>query len=43
MSSWTLFFLCVGITFLTIQLFRIIELIERPNDRRRSRHSSALR
>ena len=30
MTSWTLFFTMVGVSFLTAQLFRIIDLIERP-------------
>ena len=30
MSGWTLFFILVGVAFLTSQLFRIIDAIERP-------------
>lgn len=34
MTGWTLFFILVGVVFLTSQLFRIIDAIERP-----ARHS----
>ena len=34
MNGWTLFFILVGVGFLTHQFFRIIDAIERP-----SRHS----
>lgn len=34
MTGWTLFFTIVGIAFLTAQLFRLIDLIERPSRRR---------
>ena len=30
MTGWTFFFMVLGITFLTAQLFRIIDFIERP-------------
>ena len=30
MSGWTFFFLLVGIVFLTAQLFRVVDAIERP-------------
>lgn len=30
MTGWTLFFVLVGAAFLTAQLFRLIDLIERP-------------
>jgi len=30
MTGWTLFFTLVGVAFLTAQLFRLIDLIERP-------------
>ena len=39
MSGWTFFFILVGVVFLTSQLFRVIDAIERPNrrhDRRRT-------
>ena len=34
MSGWTFFFLLAGIVYLTVQLFRLIDLIERPAGRR---------
>ena len=34
MTGWGFFFMLVGITFLTAQLFRVINYIERP-----ARHS----
>ena len=30
MTGWGFFFLLVGVTFLTAQLFRVINYIERP-------------
>ena len=30
MTGWTLFFILVGVTYLTAQLFRVIDAIERP-------------
>ena len=30
MSGWTFFFILVGVVFLTSQLFRVIDAIERP-------------
>ena len=30
MNGWTFFFTLVGVVFLTVQLFRVIEAIERP-------------
>ncbi len=30
MTGWTLFFVLVGAAFLTAQLFRFIDFIERP-------------
>lgn len=33
MTGWTLFFILVGVAFLTAQLFRIIDAIERPAKR----------
>ena len=41
MSGWTFFFVLVGVVFLTAQLFRVIDAIERPA--RHSRHRSAVR
>ena len=40
MSGWTFFFVLVGIVFLTAQLFRVIDAIERPA--RRSQHRRAM-
>ncbi|WP_298030745.1 hypothetical protein [uncultured Dysosmobacter sp.] len=37
MTGWTLFFMLVGVAFLTAQLFRIVEAIERPARRPRRR------
>lgn len=34
MTGWTLLFTIVGVAFLTAQLFRLIELMERPSRRR---------
>ena len=31
MTGWTLFFTMVGVAFLTAQLFRVIDVIERPS------------
>lgn len=39
MTGWTLFFILVGVSFLTHQFFRIIDAIERPS--RRSRRAGA--
>ena len=33
MTGWTLFFTILGVAFLTAQLFRFIDLIERPSRR----------
>jgi hypothetical protein len=30
MSGWTFFFILVGVSFLTAQLFRVVDAIERP-------------
>lgn len=40
MSGWTFFFVLVGVVFLTAQLFRVIDAIERPA--RRSHHRRAV-
>lgn len=40
MTGWTLFFTLLGIAILTAQLFRLIDLIERPA--RRSRRAACL-
>ena len=42
MSGWTFFFILMGVAFLTSQLFRVIDAIERPA-RRHSRRRTALR
>ena len=36
MTGWTFFFVVLGVAVLTAQLFRFIDLIERPSRRRRS-------
>ena len=33
MTGWTFFFILVGIVFVTSQLFRVIDAIERPSRR----------
>lgn len=33
MTGWTFFFILVGVAFLTAQVFRIIDVIERPAKR----------
>ncbi|MCI8970129.1 MAG: hypothetical protein HFF98_04615 [Oscillibacter sp.] len=40
MTGWTLFFTVLGIAILTAQLFRLIDLIERPA--RRSQKAACL-
>lgn len=30
MTGWTLFFIVIGVSVLTAQLFRVIDAIERP-------------
>ncbi len=35
MTGWTLFFILMGVGFLTHQFFRIIDAIERPSRRSR--------
>lgn len=35
MTGWTFFFILVGVVFLTAQLFRVIDYIERPAQRSR--------
>ena len=37
MTGWSFFFILVGVAFLTAQLFRIIDAIERPARRPRRR------
>ena len=40
MTGWSLFFVLVGVAFLTAQVFRLVDAIERPA-RRRSRRAAA--
>lgn len=40
MTGWTLFFTIVGVAFLTAQLFRFIDLIERPSRRSAARRKT---
>ena len=37
MNGWTFFFILVGVVFLTSQLFRVVDAIERPARHRRRR------
>lgn len=37
MTGWTYFFIILGVAFMTMQLFRIIDAIERPARRSRRR------
>lgn len=37
MTGWTLFFILVGVVYLTSQLFRVIDAIERPARRHHRR------
>ena len=37
MNGWTVFFILVGVVFLTSQLFRVVDAIERPARHRRRR------
>ena len=30
MTGWSFFFIALGVAFLTAQLFRVIDIIERP-------------
>lgn len=41
MTGWTLFFTMVGVVFLTSQLFRIIDAIERPARQPHHRRATA--
>jgi len=41
MTGWTLFFVLVGAAFLIAQLFRLIDLIERPARRTAARRLPA--
>ena len=42
MTGWTFFFVLVGISTMTSQLFQLIDIIERPA-RRSRRHAVAVR
>lgn len=37
MTGWTFFFVLVGVVFLTAQVFRVIDAIERPTHHARRR------
>lgn len=39
MTGWTFFFILVGVVFLTAQVFRVIDAIERPAQHHR-RHTA---
>lgn len=39
MTGWTFFFVLVGVVFLTAQVFRVIDAIERPAHHHR-RHAA---
>nr|WP_325246697.1 hypothetical protein [uncultured Oscillibacter sp.] len=39
MTGWTFFFVLVGVVFLTAQVFRVIDAIERPAQHHR-RHAA---
>ncbi len=39
MTGWTFFFLLIGVATVTWQLFRLIDLIERPSRRSHRRHA----
>ena len=41
MTGWSFFFILVGVAFLTYQLFRIIDAIERPARRTSRRRAMA--
>ncbi len=42
MTGWTLFFTLLGVAILTAQLFRLIDLIERPAARRSRKAAACL-
>ena len=41
MTGWTFFFMLLGVVFLTAQIFRLIDAIERPAHRRPRRRAVA--
>lgn len=38
MDAWTLFFVVVGVSAVVAQLFRVVDAIEAPARRRKTRH-----
>ena len=43
MTGWAFFFMLLGVVFLTLQIFRFIDAIERPVRRRPRRRAMAVR
>ena len=41
MTGWSFFFVLVGVSFLTSQVFRLVDAIERPARRPRRRRAAA--
>lgn len=41
MTTWSFFFIVLGVAFLTAQLFRVIDAIERPARRPHRRRAMA--
>ena len=41
MTGWSFFFIALGVAFLTAQLFRVIDIIERPARRPHRRRAMA--
>lgn len=41
MTGWTFFFVLIGVVFLTAQIFRLIDAIERPARRHSRRRAMA--
>lgn len=41
MTGWSMFFILVGVGFLTAQVFRLVDAIERPARRARRRSAAA--
>lgn len=41
MTGWGMFFVFVGVAFLTTQVFRLVDAIERPARRPRRRRAAA--
>lgn len=40
MTGWSMFFVLVGVGFLTAQVFRLVDAIERPAHRSRRRRAA---